>query len=89
MLTSGTPASRDPLFPSPTLLPLAEAGGHVPLPHVPGDLRPFSATLAVLAPIEAKKHDTTSTSRVEKEHTQRSRDGVVEPDSISHVKTDT
>jgi hypothetical protein len=82
------PLQPDPLFPAAVMLPLAEAGGHTPLPNVPGRLRPFSATLAVPVPPEAKKHDTDPSSWVEREQTQRSSDGRVEQDSISHVKTD-
>lgn len=70
----------DILFPTNALLPLSGAGGgNVPLPHMPRMLRPLGAALGV-APVEAGKHDTTATRWTEDKATQKSRDGVVEPD---------
>ena len=81
---------RDPLMPSTALLPLTDTrrGGQVPIAHEPEPLRPFSATLAVV-PIECGKHDTTATKWDETTETERSTDGVVEPDTLTETKTDT
>ena len=80
----------DPLFPASTTLQLSEPGGVAhPLVHSPGTLRPFAATLAVPAPAEAKKHDTTSTRNTTSERTQQSDDGRVRPDTITDSTTDT
>jgi len=91
-----TPPSRhdiadpDPLFPSSTTLPLNEPGGvQYPMAHVPATLRPFAASLAVPAPAEAKKHDTTSTRNSTTDRTQQSDDGNVRPDTIPDTTTDT
>ena len=75
--------ASDPLVPPSALLPLADtrAGGQRPVEHVPGSLRPFSATLAVV-PIPCGKHHTTATRWDKTEATERSRDGVVEPDTV-------
>lgn len=83
-------AGSDVLFPARALLPLsAPGGGHHPLPHVPGaGWRPLSAALGVI-PVEAGKHDTTATRWTEDKATQKSRDGVVEPDTVSITHTDT
>ncbi len=82
-------ARSDVLFPLKALLPLsAPGGGHCPLPHVPGILRPLVAALGV-TPIEAGKHDTTATRWTEDKETQKSRDGVVEPDTVPITHTDT
>jgi len=80
----------DPLFPAEAFLPLCEAGGgqHA-VPHSPGALRPFAASLGVVALVEAKKHDTTASRWAETEETERSKDGEVIPDSVTHVYTDT
>jgi len=73
----------------PALLPLsAPGGGHHPLPHVAAALRPLAAALGVI-PMEAGKHDTTATRWNEDKATQKSRDGVVEPDTVSITHTDT
>lgn len=90
MRKSSSAARPDPLFPHAALLPLAEpGGGHTPLPNTPSLVRPLSARLAVSVPPMAKKHDTNPSSWVEKEPTQRSKDGEVIPDTIDIVKTDT
>ncbi|MGH3774651.1 MAG: hypothetical protein ACRDRR_02760 [Pseudonocardiaceae bacterium] len=82
-------AGTDVLFPARALLPLsAPGGGHHPLPHVPGARRPLIATLGVV-PAEAGKHDTTATRWTEDKATQKSRDGVVEPDTVPITHTDT
>jgi hypothetical protein len=79
----------DVLFPARALLPLtAPGGGHHPLPHVPGERRPLAAALGVI-PVEAGKHDTAATRWNEDKPTQKSRDGVVEPDTVSITHTDT
>lgn len=79
----------DPLVRPESLFPLAETrgGGHRPVEHVPGVLRPFSATLAVV-PIECGKHETTATRFEKDEATEKSRDGFVEYDSVPVVHTD-
>ena len=83
-------APSDPLFPTAGLLPLADpGGGHVPMANVAGELRPFAATLAVPAPVDAKKHDTISSRWTENVPTQRSQDGRVVPDTTPIVHTDT
>ncbi len=82
-------AGPDVLFPARALLPLsALGGGHQPLPHVPAALRPLAAALGVI-PVEAGKHDTTATCWTEDKETQKSRDGVVEPDTVPITHTDT
>lgn len=82
-------AGPDVLFPARALLPLsAPGGGHHLLPHVPGAWRPLSAVLGVI-PVEAGKHDTTATRWTEDKATQKSRDGVVEQDTVSITHTDT
>lgn len=80
----------DPLVPARSLLPLAEtrSGGYRPVDHVPGPLRPFSATLAVV-PVQCGKHDTTESKWEETKETQESKDGEVVPDSVVEIKTDT
>jgi hypothetical protein len=80
----------DPLIFPPALLPLADThcGGQRPVDHVPGSLRPFSATLAVV-PLRQGKHHTTATRWDKTETTQKSRDGVVEEDSVVITQTDT
>lgn len=77
------------LFPARALLPLSAPGSaQHPLPHVPGARRPLAAALGVI-PLEAGKHDTTATRWTEDKETQKSRDGVVEPDTVSITHTDT
>ena len=77
------------LFPVRALLPLsAPGGGHHPLVHVPGAWRPLAAALAVI-PVQCGKHDTTATRWTEDKSTQKSSDGVVEPDTVSILHTDT
>lgn len=81
--------ASDPLFPVAAALPLSEPGGVVtPMPNIPGNLRPFSASLGV-APIECGKHDTASTRDTVLKATETSKDGVVVPDSVKVVATDT
>ena len=81
--------TSDPLVPPSALLPLAatHCGGQRPVEHVPGSLRPFSATLAIV-PLPCGKHHTTATRWDKTEGTQKSRDGVVEPDSVVITQTD-
>jgi hypothetical protein len=82
-------AGSDVLFPARALLPLnARGGSQHPLPHVPAALRPLAAALSVI-PVEAGKHDTTASRWTEDKETQKSRDGVVEPDTVSITHTDT
>jgi len=80
----------DPLMPSAALLPLADTrcGGRLPIEHVPGSLRPFSATLGVV-PIECGKHDTTATRWDEKKTEETNRDGTVDIDTVTIPRTDT
>ncbi|MGH3961690.1 MAG: hypothetical protein ACRDRY_00285 [Pseudonocardiaceae bacterium] len=42
-----------------------------------------------VTPVEAGKHDTTATRWTEDKATQKSRDGVVEPDTVPITHTDT
>ncbi|GIG61797.1 hypothetical protein Lfu02_61690 [Longispora fulva] len=79
----------DPLVPGAALLPLSERGGvSHPIPHSPGTLRPFSATLARPMPPVSKKHDTASTTGSRKDQTSTSDDGNVKPDTITVTTTD-
>jgi len=79
----------DVLFPARALLPLsAPGGGQRPLAHLPGPLRPLVASLGV-APLECGKHDTVGTRWIENKSTQKSRDDVVEPDTVPIEHTDT
>lgn len=87
----GVPSSAgsDVLFPARALLPLSAHGGSQhPLPHVPAALRPLAAALGV-TPVEAGKHDTTASRWTEHKETQKSSDGVVEPDTVPITHTDT
>lgn len=81
--------ASDPLVPPSALLPLVgtRCGGQRPIQHVPGSLRPFSATLAVIPPRQGK-HRIIATRCDKTETTQRSRDGVVEEDSVVITQTD-
>lgn len=90
LLPARRPAARqDVLVPVAALLPLSDRnGGHVPLPGVPGLLRPLSASLAV-KPIECGKHDTTASRWYEEDATEKSDDGVVVPDTVKVLRTDT
>jgi hypothetical protein len=82
-------AELDILFPARALLSLSSpGGGQLPLAHVPGVLRPLAASLGVV-PAECGKHDTTATRWNEDKATQKSRDGIVEPDTVSIQHTDT
>lgn len=83
-------AQSDPLFPASAALQLSGPGGlqHA-VAHVPGVVRPFAATLAVPAPVEAKRHDTTATRNSTQDPTQRSYDGKVVPDTVPDTTTDT
>ncbi len=77
-----------PLFSSIALLPLGEPGGVAyPMEHVPGSLRPYSATLGVPMPMVGKHH-TTSTRPPTQMPTQRSVDGQVVPDTSSDTGVD-
>ena len=78
---------RDPLFPRAALLPLTERGGHTPLAHTPGPIRPFSASLAVI-PIECGNDETTATHDTEVKQTQYTSDGKMETDAVPIVVTD-
>lgn len=80
----------DPIMNTATLMPLSgtPSGVVVPRPHVPGAVRPWCARLAV-EPIEAGRHDTTSTRETTQQATQESRDGTVVPDSHTDLNTDT
>lgn len=80
----------DPLSTPAALLPLSDTrtGGQRPVEHVPGLLRPFAATLAVV-PIVHGKHNTTATKWDETKPTQDCKDGVVVPDTVTIPHTDT
>ncbi len=81
---------HDPLIPPTALLPVCDTliGGQRPLHHIPGRLRPYSASLAV-TPLECGKHDTTATKWEETRGTEESKDGVVVPDTVTIPQTDT
>jgi len=79
----------DPLFPSVALLPLSDTrGGQLPLVGSPGSLRPLSAALGVV-PIECGKHDTIASRWWEEDATETTDDGVVKPDTVRILRTDT
>ncbi|MGH3612387.1 MAG: hypothetical protein ACRDRK_07270 [Pseudonocardia sp.] len=91
MLTSSGrgPARQDVLVPSAALLPLSDLrGGQFPVTGEPGTLRPLSAALGV-APPQAGKHDTTGSRWYEDDATEKSDDGVVIPDTVKVLRTDT
>jgi hypothetical protein len=82
-------ARQDALVPAAALLPLCDVrGGQLPTSGGPGRLRPLSAALAV-APLECGKHDTTASRWHEDDATEKSDDGVVVPDTIKVLRTDT
>jgi hypothetical protein len=86
---SSRPAPQDTLMPGASLLPLSDRnGGQLPLPGTPGALRPLCAVLGV-APLEMGKHDTTASRWYEDDATERSDDGVVTPDTVKVLRTDT
>lgn len=82
--------TSDPLVSPASLLPLADtaSGGYRPMDHVPGPLRPYSASLAVV-PIECGKHETTATRHETTEATEIIKDGTAVSDSVTKVSTDT
>ena len=83
------PARQDALVPAAALLPLSDLrGGQIPLTGTPGRLRPLCAALAV-APMDCGKHDTTGSRWYEDDPTQKSDDGVVIPDIVKVLRTDT
>jgi hypothetical protein len=83
-------SGSDPLISSAVLLPLSDTacGGRLPLKHVPGALRPFSATLGVV-PIQCGKHDTTGTKWDERKTEETNRDGRIDTDTVTIPRTDT
>jgi hypothetical protein len=90
MTTTQGGVGHDPLFPQSTLLPLSHVGGvQLTIDNVPGQLRPFAATLGVPRPLDGKKHDTTSTSETKSTNSQTSKDGQVVTDTVSDTSTDT
>ena len=85
---SSQPVITTTLLSAADLFPLGEPGGvSCPIPHTPGPLRPYVATLAVPMP-EAGKHSTTSTRPATSIPTQRSDDGKVYPDTTKDVGSD-
>lgn len=79
----------DVVCPGAVTLPLcARTGGVVVVDHVPGVLRPFSATLGVGALPSGKKHDTTASRWKEKQHSQTSKDGKIATDTVEVLHTD-
>jgi len=79
----------DPLVPLAALLPLCNrSGGQLPVPSVPGGVRPVTALLAVV-PVECGRHDTTASRWYEDDPTQKSADGNVVPDTVKVLRTDT
>ena len=89
LLRPGGFTPQDILVPAAALLPLSDRnGGQLPLTGSPGVLRPLCAALGV-APIELGKHDTTASRWYEDDETQKSDDGVVVPDTVKVLRTDT
>lgn len=82
-------STADPLFPPTGLLPLSDPGGvRILRPSRPGPLRPFAATLAVVRPIDAKKHDTTATRSTHQTDSETVNDGSSTTDSITDSDVD-
>jgi hypothetical protein len=85
-----TPVETDPLFPSAALLSLSDpCGVQIALDHVPGPLRPFSATLGVPRPPDGKKHDTNASKWTVPTKGATSEDGTVVSVSVTDTNTDT
>lgn len=88
-MTTFSIRTDDPLFPLIALLPLSDVrGGQLPLVGTPGPVRPLSAALGVV-PIECGKHDTTASRWWEDDATETTDDGVVKPDTVRIMRTDT
>lgn len=82
-------SASDVVCPGAATLPLCvRTGGVVVVDHVPGVLRPFSATLGVWAPPTGKKHDTTASRWKEKQRSQTSKDGKTVTDTVEVLHTD-
>jgi hypothetical protein len=82
-------ATSDPLFPPTALLQQSDPGGvRILAPNRPGPLRPFAATLGVPTPIEAKKHDTTSTRNTYRTNSETVNDGNRTTDSVTDTDVD-
>jgi len=89
LLRPGRLTRQDTLVPVAALLPLSDHnGGQIPLTGAPGVLRPLCAALGVV-PIELGKHDTTASRWYEEDETEKSDDGVVKPDTVTVLRTDT
>ncbi|MFG1893252.1 hypothetical protein ACGFIP_04530 [Micromonospora zamorensis] len=88
MRTPTLPRVVAPLFSPPALLPMGEPGGVAyPMSHIPGELRPYAASLAVPMPLQGK-HNTTSTSPRTSMATETSSDGKVSRDSQTDTGSD-
>jgi hypothetical protein len=89
LLRPGRLTRQDTLVPVAALLPLCDRnGGQIPLAGAPGALRPLCAALGVV-PIELGKHDTTASRWYEDDPTEKCDDGVVVPDTLKVLRTDT
>lgn len=77
-------AQSDPLYPTTALLPLSANGGvQQALPHAPGPLRPFVATLGVPVTLPtAKDHDTSATRSTYRTGGRTINDGTESDDSV-------
>lgn len=82
-------STSDPLFPTTALLPLSDAGGvQMAIPHAPGPLRPFIATLGVPQRLGDKKHDTSATKSTHSTNNRTINDGTSVPDTTVDTSVD-
>lgn len=83
-------STSDPLFATTALLPLSAAGGvQMAIPHTPGELRPFIATLGVPTKTDdTKKHDTSATKSTYKTGGTTINDGTESDDSVVDTDVD-
>lgn len=83
-------AEYDPIFPITALLPLSDPGGvQMAIPHRPGLLRPFVATLGVPRRLDDKKHDTSATTSTRKTDSVTINDGTSVTDTVVDTTVDT
>ncbi|MGH3569547.1 MAG: hypothetical protein ACRDRH_26750 [Pseudonocardia sp.] len=82
-------AAPDPIFPTTVLLPLSDPGGvQMSIPHRPGRLRPFVATLGVPSELDGKKHDTSATKSTYSTNSVTINDGTSVTDTVVDTTVD-